>query len=149
MDDYDKVRLSKQKPYTPKPVKKVKEKRMAREGCPTLEEYLAANPPKQYTYDELHYRKPEEVDMMNAQRRADAKFEWETKYGNLMFNADGSLRDPDGTDSYTAEQSYWILALALWGVFVIWAGVGTGGNPYVMLFACLVGIVGAIVIWSW
>ena len=74
---------------------------------------------------------------------------WDPEFGDLMYHTDGSLRDPCPGDAYTAEQNYWILVLALWGVFVIWAGVGTGGNPIAIFIACIIGLLGSIVVFCW
>ncbi len=68
---------------------------------------------------------------------------WDNEFGNLMYHADGSLRDPSPGDGYTASQNYWILVMAVVGVMCVWAGVGTR-HPLGMAFACIVVIVIAI-----
>ena len=123
MAAYNKIRLSNQAPSKPKTVRMVKDKRMARPGHPTLGEYLAVNPRKE-------------------------KIDWELEHGDLMFNADGSLVDSNPGNDYTAEQEYWILALALYAVFVVWAGIGTRSHPILPFLAAIIGGIWAIVVWN-
>jgi hypothetical protein len=146
----------------PKPVAKApkkaqavqKEEKWWSSDRQTYEEYCVSKPFKPWTKERFkNYNQDlwtaERLAKLNAKKELEHYQEWERENSNLMFDAYGELVDPIDEDNYTAEQTYWILALALWGVFVIWAGVGTGGNPIVMLFACLIGILGAIVVFCW
>lgn len=72
------------------------------------------------------------------------------EFGDLMFHADGRLRDPCPDDAYTASQTYWILALFILGFF-IWAGIGTQ-NIFGFIFSiimCIVALIGSLIVWSW
>lgn len=72
----------------------------------------------------------------------------EEKY-DAFYNADGSLRDPVPGDGYTAKENYGILALALWAVFVVWAGCLTRGNPIAIIIAAIIAIIGSMIVWQW
>lgn len=72
---------------------------------------------------------------------------WNDEFGDLMWNADGTLKDPCTGDPYTAEQTYFILIISLVAVFGVWAGVGTG-HPLGMLIAIIICLVGAAIIFS-
>lgn len=72
------------------------------------------------------------------------------EFGDLMFHANGRLRDPCPDDAYTASQTYWILALFILGFF-IWAGIGTQ-NKFGFIFSiimCIVALIGSLIVWSW
>ena len=74
---------------------------------------------------------------------------WDEEYGDLMWNADGSLKDQNPDNDETAEQEYAGLILAIWTIFFVWAGCGTRGRLDIMALWCIIGIVGAVIIWFW
>lgn len=65
-----------------------------------------------------------------------------------FYEDDGSLRDPDPSDGYTAEQSYGLLFFALFYWFVVVCGIGVP-NPICKIIACILAIIGAIVMFQW
>ena len=113
---------------------------------PTLEEYLETEVIK-WEYRDFPHLSCKEVDEFNRQHRADAPFEWERKYGDLMFHADGTLRDTEPGNDISAEGEYWILALVIYAVFFMWSGIGTGGNPMAIAIINLIGLIAAIIMY--
>lgn len=68
---------------------------------------------------------------------------------DLMFHADGSLRDPVPGDGYTASQNYWILVWTIVGVFFVWAG-WFRGIPFFFIGSWIFFIiVGFIILFVW
>jgi len=73
---------------------------------------------------------------------------WDDEYGNLMYNADGTLKDPTPNDAYSAGQGYFILIVAVVAVFFVWAGFCTR-TPIGMVIASIFILVGSIIILLW
>ncbi len=93
--------------------------------------------------------KASEVDAETSKLRQSPNRDEEFDDFDLMFHADGTLRDPVPGDGYTASQNYWILAFALVGVFFVWAG-SFSGNPIMFVGSCLFCIiVGLLVMFVW
>ena len=115
----------------------------AKKDVPTLEEYKAAN---QDDYSSYPAKTAEYLKKAEDERLEE---NWENEYGDLMYHADGSLRDPATGDGYTASQNYWIIAMIVIGVMCVWAGVGSG-NPFFFIGSCLFCIIVALfVIFAW
>ena len=74
---------------------------------------------------------------------------WDEEYGDIMWNADGSLKDQTPDNGYTAEQEYGFLIYAIWGVFFMWAGAFTRGNKVLVALWLIIGIIGSVIIYSW
>ena len=75
------------------------------------------------------------------------RVDWDWEYGDLMYHADGRLRDQNLKDGYSAEQAYWVLAMALWGVFFVWAGMLT--RTFIgFIFVQVVGIILALYVFT-
>ncbi len=121
------------------------------EGAPAREEARKKNVVK---YNAKKIEESKEKEAKDAKKKADrlAKLQespsWDDEFGDLMYNADGTLKDPNPDDGYNAVQSYWILIITLIGAFCVWAGIFTK-TPIGMLIACIICLIGGIVIWFW
>jgi hypothetical protein len=93
----------------------------APKDVPTFEEYKAANPHKD-------------------------RVDWDWEYGDLMYHADGRLRDQDTSDSLSAVGQYVVLFAAIWLVFFVWAGCCTR-SPIGFIIVNLIGLILGIVVW--
>ena len=113
---------------------------------PTFEEYLETEVTV-WKYSDFPHLSHEKVDEFNRQDQADALVEWELEYGDLMFHADGTLRDSNPANDTSASGEYWVLALTLYLVFFMWSGIGTKGNVMAMMIINLIGLIAAIIMW--
>ena len=88
---------------------------------PSLEEYKKDN---RFTYEMLNKESEVYKDLVSKEDKR-LEEEWELEYGDMMFHADGTLRDQDLTDNYTAGEHYILVIAAIWLVFFVWAGIMT------------------------
>lgn len=122
------------------------------EGAPAREEARKKNVAK-YNAKKLEESKEKEALAAKKQAERLAKIKannpvWDDEFGDLMYNPDGTLKDPNPGDAYNAAQSYWILIVFLVAAFCCFAGVMTR-TPIGMLIACLIAIIGSIFIFCW
>jgi len=114
-----------------------------KDNVPSFEEYYAAHTSDNY-FDGFS---KEFAEDMKIRHREQLEGDWNAKYGDLMYHADGRLRDQNYNDDYTAIEAQMILLLVIWGVFFVWAGIGTK-SVIGFFIVQIIGLILALIVWS-